>query len=153
MHDRVKLAIFLLQFGKQGVDLLITRDVAHERLGARKRSDQVVSLLFQTLILISNGELRPCRLQPLRDRPGDAALIRNSEYNRCLAVHRLRHLHPSFELERITKALAFRRGPLRAWVAEPPQNHHLVEQQAFRPARWRSGKRWRTQYPRSRKPG
>src|SRR4051794_23183273 len=139
MHDRVKLAIFLLQFGKQGVDLLITRDVAHERLGARKRSYQLVSFLFQTLVLIGNGELRPGRLQPLRDRPRDAALIRNSKYNRCLAVHRLRHLHPSFELERITKALAFRRGPLRAWVAEPPWKHRLAEEAAFPPARSKSG--------------
>src|SRR3954471_23618703 len=150
MHDRVKLAIFLLQFGKQGVDLLITRDVAHERLGARKRSDQVVSLLFQTLILISNGELRPGRLQPLRDRPGDAALIRNPEYDRRLALHPLRHLHPSFELERITKALAFRRGPLRAWVAEPPWKHRLGEEGAFPPARSKPGRRRRIRYLRLR---
>src|SRR4051794_17089062 len=80
VHQGVDLAVSGFKFGEKLVDLGVVGHVAPESRRAWEIGDQVLGFLLQPFILISNDELRASGLQLLRDRPGNAPLVGDTEY-------------------------------------------------------------------------
>src|SRR5205807_3824315 len=88
MHQGVNTSIPLLEFGKEAIDIRIKRHVALERVRLTQIGDEVSSLLFKSIVLISNSEPRAMLAQTLRNGPRNAALVRDSENHTGTAFHR-----------------------------------------------------------------
>jgi hypothetical protein len=90
VHQGVELAVTILQLGKDLVDLFIARNIALKDRCIRQLPGQGLSLNPQTLILIADGN--PCAGlgKLLGDRPGDAALVCQTE-NHCRLTLKIRH--------------------------------------------------------------
>ena len=73
------------------------RDVvvgAHVALGderARHALGEVADVLLDPLALVREGDLRALVGEPLRDRPGDRALVRDAEHERLLPLEPAGH--------------------------------------------------------------
>src|SRR5205085_9697763 len=98
----VELAVARLERVEKLGDLLVVRDVALERLGAREGPDEVFGFLAQALVLIGDGQLGAGFLKPLRDRPGDGALVGDAEDDGRAVFHELRHRYILVRPDRIT---------------------------------------------------
>src|SRR4051812_993314 len=55
VYNGMERSIFFFQGGEKGSDLVVARDVAHERLSPWKRLDQVVCFFLQPLILVRDS--------------------------------------------------------------------------------------------------
>jgi len=85
VDDAVELAVTLFEGGEELLDLGVAGDVALEALGVGESVDHVFGFPAEALVLIGDGEFCAGFLQPLGDRPGDAALIRYAEDDGGLA--------------------------------------------------------------------
>src|ERR1700677_2065142 len=97
----MQLAVPFFQRGEQARDFFIFADVAHISLGPRQRQNQILRLLLQPLVLVSDGELHTRGMKSLRDRPRDGTLVGNSEDDTVAALQIERHAC-SLEWERIS---------------------------------------------------
>ena len=77
---------------EQASDLGVIGNVALEALRAGQRFDQVLGLQRQPLVLVGEGQARTGRVQLLRDGPGDAALVGDSEDNRGTSFEQMAYV-------------------------------------------------------------
>src|SRR5580700_4928925 len=101
MHQRVQLAVALFERGEETGNFFVFADVAHVAFGAGQGEDQVSGFLLQALVLVGDGELHARGVQSLSDRPGDRALVGDSEDDGITALQVSGH-EGSLEWERIT---------------------------------------------------
>ena len=67
MHQNMQLVISFLKLAKQSLDFIVVGNIAHEGFRAGQRQNQVSRFLLQSLVLISDSELRARIVQSLRD--------------------------------------------------------------------------------------
>src|SRR5580658_8013501 len=91
MYQHMEFPVAGFQLFEKLRDFFVLRNIAHESLCARKRENQVFRLHLHALVLISDGEVRPCRVQSLGNCPGDRALVGHSEDDRCTTLQVLKH--------------------------------------------------------------
>jgi hypothetical protein len=91
MHEHVQLAVAFFQFREYPLNVFILANVAHESFRPGKRQNQILRLLLQALILVCHCELCPSLMQRLRNRPGNAAFIGDSEDDGHAAFEAERH--------------------------------------------------------------
>src|SRR6266513_60484 len=83
VNQAVQHAVARLQLIEQSRDLIVFRDVAHEPRGARHLGDQVPGFELEPFVLIGNRQPPAGLVQFLGDGPRDAALVGQSEDDRC----------------------------------------------------------------------
>ena len=101
VHQRVQLAVALFERGEEAVDFFVFADVAHVSFGAGQREDEILGFLLQALVLVGDGQLHAGGVQSLGDRPGDGALVGDSEDDGVAALQ-VREHECSLEWERIS---------------------------------------------------
>src|SRR2546423_593381 len=87
MHQSIQMSEALFQRGKKLLDLRIVAHVALKSLCPRQRRDQIVRLLLQPFILISNSKPSSSIAQALGNSPGNTPLVSNSKNNRTASFH------------------------------------------------------------------
>jgi hypothetical protein len=86
VQEQVDAVGVLSHLAEEAVDLLVGGDVAgiDRRLGA-ERAGQFLDVVLQPLALVIEDQLGARLVPRLRDRPGNAALVRHAENNAGLA--------------------------------------------------------------------
>ena len=80
MQHKIDMFGFAAHFFEKSFDLLITGNVAgKERCFFSKLADELLDIFFQSLALIIKNQSRAGRGPRLRNRPGDAALVRHAK--------------------------------------------------------------------------
>ena len=94
MNENVQLAVSVFQLRENAGDVIVLGNVAHKSLGAGKRKDEIFGFLFETLVLVGDGQFCSGGMQTLCDGPGDAAFIGDSEDDGHAAFEAERHQYP-----------------------------------------------------------
>src|SRR5208283_2062477 len=79
VHQRVQLAVALLESGEETCNFFVFGNVAHVGFGAGQRKNEIFRFLLQTHVLVSDGELHAGGVQSLGDGPCNRALVGDSE--------------------------------------------------------------------------